>query len=666
MTNRTLLMFTFATLLWGADWPAIPPEVWAMKEDPGRGVKGAVVLDQILSFKPMGIEHTYRVRVLSEAGRAAAEIRGLLPESTDFEGRTIQRDGTIITFNKRMDFHEKTESVPGYHDRRIKVLLPPGVTSDCVVELRWVDKVGFRNHASGDALGMRTRVLPESLGLSAEWTIGGPFKVLHATVEVPSYFSWSLAVTPIKGKSLDVSEKYGLRRFTFQDIPAWENPPFSAQSLAGLPSCHVWLQIGGLKKGSDSRMADYWNDVANSFIRQLFQTDLVSGRGFEAMAKELTGDLPADPFEKATTLLMRLERRVRNVSQPTFEETAKSTRQEEKARIDSDDLAAAATRGYTDGWGMAKLYFALARKAGLEPTLALVKDRSRVLLHYQQADVYQFEKVLVGIQAPTRQTLWLDPATRYAAPGLILPGFQGTDAILVEPGVPTWRARKEIVPIQPGQWNVSSYSYQQTCAEGMSRFVVKTGFSGYEEYQERQRFLALEPSEQERALKERLEQAIGQATINQTKVRHAQDPDQNVEWEASGERELDLADRLTFDPFPGMASPLPLPPAWPERRIEPILLDHLLVRAARCRFAIPEGYTVVPLAAMDKTNGFGKVSWEWGMTKGGGSTQLEIRLKVEVSKLFAPPEAYAELKQFIEWVREALSRRIVLERSTQR
>jgi hypothetical protein len=88
-----------------------------------------------------------------------------------------------------------------------------------------------------------------------------------------------------------------------------------------------------------------------------------------------------------------------------------------------------------------------------------------------------------------------------------------------------------------------------------------------------------------------------------------------------------------------------------------------LVRTARCLFAVPEGYSVVPPASIEKANGFGKVAWAWRVTKGEKGTQLEVRLRVEAGKLLAPPDAYAELKQFVEWVRDAVSRQIALERS---
>jgi hypothetical protein len=152
-----------SVVLKAGSWAPIPPEIWAMKEDPDHGVKGAVVLERRMTFTGRAITHVFRVRILSEAGREAAEIHGFLPETTGIEGRTVRRDGTVVEFDKLKDF--STKSLPGSDRSSLrKVAIPPGVTSDCVVELRWADMAG--------AGGSEDRPLPWSLGQSAQWWLG--------------------------------------------------------------------------------------------------------------------------------------------------------------------------------------------------------------------------------------------------------------------------------------------------------------------------------------------------------------------------------------------------------------------------------------------------------------------------------------------------------------
>ena len=71
---KTCLLPALLTLpVVGADWPAIPPEVWTIKEDSVKGIKDAVILEDRTIFKLTCIERIRRVRILSEAGRKAVE-----------------------------------------------------------------------------------------------------------------------------------------------------------------------------------------------------------------------------------------------------------------------------------------------------------------------------------------------------------------------------------------------------------------------------------------------------------------------------------------------------------------------------------------------------------------------------------------------------------------
>lgn len=85
--------------LHAGSWAPIPQTVWDMKEDPAQGIKGAVVLERRMTLTGMVIQHRVRVRVLSEAGRAAVAFLGLTPESCELEGRTVQRDGSVVLYD---------------------------------------------------------------------------------------------------------------------------------------------------------------------------------------------------------------------------------------------------------------------------------------------------------------------------------------------------------------------------------------------------------------------------------------------------------------------------------------------------------------------------------------------------------------------------------------
>lgn len=85
-------------------WAKIPPEVWAMKEDPAKGINGAVVLEDHIILRNTLTEYVYRVRILSEKGRRAAHLPAFSKYAYNIEGHTIYPDGHEVSFNKDKDF----------------------------------------------------------------------------------------------------------------------------------------------------------------------------------------------------------------------------------------------------------------------------------------------------------------------------------------------------------------------------------------------------------------------------------------------------------------------------------------------------------------------------------------------------------------------------------
>lgn len=162
-----LVLFLSALALRGGGFAPIPAEDWAVKEEPARGIQGAVVLEKRLRFDKMGLVYYYRLRILSEAGKRLANFRPPA-RAHGFEGRTVQRDGRELTFQDDKDFTTTTLSTWSGFERQETVVFPPGLTSDCILELTFRSSgnrvVGTRFSANlpggGLAVRMGLRVPP--------------------------------------------------------------------------------------------------------------------------------------------------------------------------------------------------------------------------------------------------------------------------------------------------------------------------------------------------------------------------------------------------------------------------------------------------------------------------------------------------------------------------
>lgn len=651
---ESLLPIFAAAALQAASWAPIPPEVWAMKEDPAQGVKGAVVLERHMTFTGTAITHLFRVRVLSEEGRSAADMDAFLPESTAIEGRTVHRDGSIVLFDKAKDFSEK--SIPrGDDGGSRKVVIPPGVTADCVVEVRWVDTA-----TSGEA----GHQIPSSLGYSFLDPLGSPYKVQEEIVEFLPLFNNSALVIPGRGAKPELASNGRARKYVFHNLPGREEPPFALYSLAGRPEVMAWWQPDDLVGIARGDIKNYWNYATTLYWKPYFQEAMRKGSAFKAMAAELSQGLPAEPGPAAVKLLQRLDRRIRNVHYPTLAEKASLDLKQVLAEDDSfeqaHNLEVIVRRGTATREEMGFLFLALLESNGIKPQLALLHDRETSLFHFDIPNIFQTENVLVGVPRPEGGLMWLDPARRYAAPGLILPSLQGVEALTIDTA--TWKPDRAIIPVQPPGFNTAQYKYKLAFGEGAETFTVKGEFTGYPEYRERRRFMAQAPEEQARTLREAMERNIPDSTIRTATVREAANPDANVAWDVEGTLDQPATQSFQLDPFPGLPSPLPLPAAWPDQRTEPIVMPHLGVQLATCEFQLPAGFALKPGEAMAKENSFGRVNLRIATTGEGDATRVKVALRVDVLRPSAPAEAYAELRTFLGWVETARRTGLVLVR----
>ncbi len=623
-----------------ASWPPIPAGVWAIKEDPAKGIKGAVVLEDRLSIRGNHLEYLYRVRILSEAGRDAAELPALPNEAYDVDGRTVFADGREVRFSDKKDLQTVAVKARGESQVRSKIA-PPGVTGDCVVEMRWKE--------AADEGGP----LPAHYGYFHQFALGNRYPTLAATVELPLQFPWSYVFTGPKDLKPEVKDRLV---YTFRDIPAIEDVPFLLDPLRDLPRFTVFWQPETLVTFAHEGQISYWKGVARLVYKEWFGK---TGKGgdLEAFTREMLKGLPEDPQGKGVELMLRLDGRIANLSALTYEEKGKRKEGDDK-EINSSDLAATVRRGQTDGFGMLLLYLHLLKQAGLKPTVALVADRDRIFFRETLLTPFQLDRQLVGIAAPGRSTIWVDPTLRFASPGLVLPDYQGTRGLEVD--LETWQVKPAKISAQPAAFNVRQFSYEITAGEEEDAFKVVAAFSGYPEYAQRRRFMALEPKEQARTLKEDLEADLRRATLTRTAVLHAQDPKENVSWEAEGRLEVDAGRRRTLDPFPAMPWAVPIPSALPEGRTHLIVMPYSRTQVARSRVRMPPGYRLSLNEPLNRANQLGTVVFSAKEVEPGVA---EAVMRVELTAVVLQPEAYGELKDYLAWVEDASRRTLTLERA---
>jgi len=630
------------------DWASIPSEIWAIKEDPSKGLKGALVLEDRISFKGNGIEYRYRVRIFGESGKSAAEFSDFPDGAESFDGRTVYPDGKILAFNQRKDFATKSISVGDANEKRT-VIIPPGVTGDCVVELRWWERA--------DEMG-KFSPLPKRMGYSAYMQLANRFPTRAFIVEVPLEFKFASTYFPTRSIRPEVTTTGRFRVYTFRDIPAKESIPYGFETAREFPAFSVFYLSEALQTPSGGGGQDFWKLATNYYFKSYLQKKVKKGSAYRALFDEIWTGVEGNPADQAALIKIRMDARIRNLSSPTFAEEGSRKREEIREETNSQDLDETARRGSTDALGMTVLYLHLLLDKGLQAKIAMVVDQEAHLFRFESPNVFQFSSQLVGVAEPNGTMRWVEPSRRYSQPGVIHPVYQDTQALLIDPN--DWSATQVKIPAQPSGMNVRKYLVDVVPSEGMDRFSIKASFSGYPEYQERRRFMVLEPKEQNRTLKENLEIRLKSATFARVEVKGIKDAKELVTWEAEGSLEREETRQREVAPFPTIPYALWFPDDYPDERKELILIPYRRTQESTSIIHIPEGWSWNGAESIENRNRYGTVRWVAEKQPGN---IVKVVLRVEVNARLESASSYPTLKTFLGWMREASTRTLLLQKN---
>jgi len=639
MTLRGVLPFLAAPLLM-AGWAPIPPQVWNLKVDPADGPPGAVVLESSLAFRNTYVEYLYRVRILDESGKDAAQFEEFPEAAYDFEGRTVYRDGREVVFSKVKDLARLTLAA-GWEESSRKVVIPPGVNGDCVVEFRWKESA---------------KPLPSRMKSYAHWALGGKYRTLLSVVTVPVSFPDTFQFFMGRETPTERVTKGTMTAWVTRDLPGDWGTFYALRNL-DTPRFAAFSQPRELQDiARTGKAPDYWSKASKFVLKGMFLDRTTLGRHYRELARTVGEDLPAGPQARAAAVLERMESRIRNFDSLTHDEA--TSRKKPEDTFVSFDLDTAAERKETDGFGMVLLYVNLLKGAGVDPKLALVRGRNAGLFEYWFPSLHQTEAILVGVDEPGKPTLWMNPGTRYLPAGILESEYQGTPTLFVD--TRTWEPVQGTLPFQSMDVNRRHFDYRVEPADEQCRFTLKAAFTGLPAVREREASLPLPQGRQDEALKASLEARALGGEIAWAKVLNATDPSRTVAWEAAGTLPLEEGRRVQLTPFPCMPPPLWIPPSFPETRKERIVLPYSRIQTAECVMKLPRGYRLAPTEDMRRSNGFGRVAWTVAAMEDPG--EVKVTFKAEVVVASSGPGSYGAFRTFLGWIDEAMRLRVLVER----
>lgn len=632
------------------DWAPVTPEIWQMKaSDPGNDL-GAVFLIDEVRLGNRDTEYRLRIRIMSEAGKAAANIATFPSNLNKLEGRTVHADGTVVAFDSVKDFGSQTLKSDGFEENH-KVLIPPGLTDNCVVDIHWTLSDTLLGHDDGGGY------------FGSRWfdvVVPRAFPVKRKVIQRTNWAPMSSVVVGFGSHPPVVDKQSSYQVYTFNDVPAFEDIPYSIPITRERATLYLYWQPSILAGKAQDPNA-YWSYWAKEWLSKWMGSDLKAGRKYKAYLAKVGEGLPADPIQKASAVISRIQKDILNVNAMTAEQAKARTKDQEKEEIDADDLNATVSKGWTSATGVTELAFKALQDLGLSPKLAYVVDRNDRIFHSNVPSVFQFSDYFITVaSADGKSMAWFDPGNLLLPPGVIPSAYQGTPALEVNSA--DWSIRSINVPIQSAQSNTRTFKYDLSLQDGRESCQIEAGFTGIPLWVERDKYYRLERAEQDKRLKEAIQGDLSAFQVTKSEILNAQDLSKKVGWTAEAGRDLDDGRKLVLSPFPGMQIPYWMPSTWPASRSTVIALPYGLTQTAVSAIHVPEGYRVGIDKDIDEQNAFGSVKWKTSTVDEGKGKLVTIEYRVEAYKALAGAGEYDDFKTFLGWVEHAYTRALNLQK----
>jgi len=693
-------VFFLLPVLWNAPmqaakWPPIPPEVWALKADPAVASKGAVVLERKLDFQPGWIDTTVRVRIVGEAGLAAAEVRDLPELVLSMDAQVTYPDGRVQAVGKRKDMLVRKVVSAEDGETMEEVLVPPGVTADCVVDVAWREQTAY-----GQAMQIRKPLtgvgyLPKRCGNFWWWSLGSAYPTRAAVVQRSKEFYWSLNLTTPGGQEMEEGSTSMGYTYTFRDLPAYAPTPFAILGLRPAPRVAVCRPIPSVSYLQHEALAsDYWDKVTELYYQDWFLKFVTKSEPYQHFSAALREGLTGGPRARAKEIAERLNRRTRNLDQLNHGEKAGYF---DRSSMDGGKLALGSARFYdpmdtfnaatsslgtvmSDGYGLGAKYtmddnrvstlnymaktgvvdnkgitrmlFCLLADEGIPVQVGLVADRRRWVMDPDLRTPFQFTQTLLGVAEPGKPMLWLDPTNRMLPPGEVSPQFQGTKALIID--ATTWKTRVGDIGFDPAEASRRTHVIRVDATGKEAKVNLEARFTGSSAFLARNVLGPKSPAERDEWLKRGLAKAglvVAKAALADTL-----DLAKPLSVSAEGTLALDPGATLTCSLFLGLVSDLYLPTAMPEPREEPVLLPYLGVQEATSTVQVPSGYVLAKPVQSTEETPWGKVLLDVRQDPATGV----ITARFEAWTLRSLGREDTGLKNHLDLVRNAIQAKVTL------
>lgn len=353
------------------------------------------------------LNHYVRIKIFTERGRDEhSKVDIPYAGNTkikDVSARTIKADGTILELAKEDVIEKVVVKVSGLK-LRTKTFAFPGIEPGAIIEYKWKEVV-----SNSSANNMRLQFQRD-------------IPVQSITYRIKPARDVFFEVRPFNMPKFEFKkEKGGFQTATVMNMPAFHEEPMMPPE----DSVRAWAMVrySGLTFLSYYLLAGTIYYASDSLLKV---DDQIKKKAAEITAGATT------PEEKLAKLFEFCRTNIKNTNDINSGFSDDEIEKLKENKKPSDTLK----RGVGPGIDINLLFAALAKAAGLEPRIALLPDRGKLLFNKNEVVPGALRPSNIAIKIG-EQWQFFDPGLPYVAKGMLRWQEEGVDALLVAE-TPVW------------------------------------------------------------------------------------------------------------------------------------------------------------------------------------------------------------------------------------
>ena len=617
-----------------ADFPSVTEAEKTLTAVPGQPGAPAVVLFskaevQLMNY-PRDVSSVMRVnvrrKILTEEGKSYGEIsiaHSAYYRLKQVKGRTVLPDGREIPLPKDAVFEERrSRSLKQFVTKLVFPAVEVGAILDYSYTVRWDDLFFLEPWYFQDVIPVTLSQIsflkPQNLGLQP-WVVANQLAPIQSDLQKTA-----------TGATLKL---WG------ENLPAIPDEPHSFP-FGDLSSRAMMVPVVVVVGGERVPLMENWETVVGFFTGDYKQVRR-GDRDAKKKARELAQGQPNKRASlRAIFDFVRDEIR----TEPTF-----GVGISEDERV--DDILKARSG---DGVGKALVLQSMFEALKVESELVWAFDRTLLKADLSVANPWWFDTVLVRIELDG-ETLYLDPGDRSVAFGRLAPGYEGSEAVVVQrrdPPIITLprssyedhlqRSQVKLTVDEEGRvsghgtlelgghiaWKVLGSTDQEAMVEAWTESLAKD-YEGYD-------VSGVE-----------LEEDLAEQRVR-------------LSWDLVQREEEVLGDEVTLEPTRPVGpttQPFTLPP---QQRRTPVLMNYGRRAETVLTVSFPETWEIDVLPE-DASFSNGAGSLEWRVSADEAQNTVEIRTRFDRSEYqFLGGEAYLAVRDLYQQAAKADAQSLVL------